>query len=401
MPTLPPNAKVIQKALNGVRGQYTIDKHPGLFLASRGDGNGSWRIRYRSTPGAQQEWHTLTNDARNTQLEDVFNEASRLLSAVKLLGVTPKAEKAKSQTFGDIYNQWLERHAKSTRSWEVQEALYRRHIEARLGKIVLADLTKRKIIEALDEIKDASTGVKGGYGYQANRAQIVISSILSWAAREDIIETNPARDIKKRVEERQRSRVLSDEELRAIWAALDGEAPANRRAFQLALLLGQRRGEVAGACRSEMTRDGWLLPPPRTKNKRTHFVPLPPLAAAIFKEAFEATKSTFAFPALEDPSSHVAKQSLSRAWKRVVDNLNIPDLHLHDCRHAAATGMAAIGVPLEIREIVQNQVTRREKGLGSVYDQHEYKAEKLRALTMWQSRLLAIVSGQPIPTARW
>jgi hypothetical protein len=52
------------------------------------------------------------------------------------------------------------------------------------------------------------------------------------------------------------------------------------------------------------------------------------------------------------------------------------DIRLHDLRHCSATGTAALGIPREIRERLQNQVTGRRQSVGARYDQHEYLAEK-------------------------
>ena len=63
--------------------------------------------------------------------------------------------------------------------------------------------------------------------------------------------------------------------------------------------------------------------------------------------------------------------------------------------------MASIGIPREIRERVQNQVTGRRQSIGARYDQHEYHEEKRRALELWERRLLAIVNGDAVVTERW
>ena len=47
MSQLKPNSEVIKSALKGPRCRYTIKGHDGLALHTRGDGNGSWLIRYR------------------------------------------------------------------------------------------------------------------------------------------------------------------------------------------------------------------------------------------------------------------------------------------------------------------------------------------------------------------
>ena len=95
------------------------------------------------------------------------------------------------------------------------------------------------------------------------------------------------------------------------------------------------------------------------------------------------------------------KKFVSRLCKRIFRGVGAPDLRLHDLRHQAATGMAQCRVPLDIRQLVQNQITGRRQSIGARYDQHEYFDEKLRSLTLWEGRLLAIVSGQKPPAEKY
>jgi integrase len=71
----------------------------------------------------------------------------------------------------------------------------------------------------------------------------------------------------------------------------------------------------------------------------------------------------------------------------------VPNMRLHDLRHQAATGMAYCGVPLDIRQMVQNQVTGRRQSIGAIYDQHDYEVEKRRALEVWERSLRTVVAG--------
>jgi hypothetical protein len=57
------NERVVRKALKGRPQVYIIEDHPGLYLSAKGEGRGSFFIRYRARPGAQQRWFTITTDA--------------------------------------------------------------------------------------------------------------------------------------------------------------------------------------------------------------------------------------------------------------------------------------------------------------------------------------------------
>jgi integrase len=100
---------------------------------------------------------------------------------------------------------------------------------------------------------------------------------------------------KSKGREQARTRVLGDDELRLFWPRIV-QSPVTLRTGQglrLALLLGLRIGEVAGAARREFShlddpeRAWWLIPERTTENGRAHFVPLPLLARSIVQAVLE------------------------------------------------------------------------------------------------------------------
>ena len=111
-------------------------------------------------------------------------------------------------------------------------------------------------------------------------------------------------------------------------------------------------------------------------NGLSHIVPLSPYARSLFGDGFKIYPTT-----------------LSHRVFELVRDLGIEDFRLHDLRHQVATGVARLGVPREIRERLQNQVTGRRQTAGARYDQHEYLAEKRDALERWERELLRIVDA--------
>lgn len=401
MPQLAPNHLVIRKALNGDRAVYSIAKHPRLYLATDGKGGGSWRLRYRPRAGAAQRWHTISNDARHVDLDSVVKKMTELVANLTLNGVDPKSQRQRTdKTFADTFELWLERHGKAhKKSWETDLALYRRHIGNRLGRDILGKIDRMRVIEVLDEIAKSSTPI------QANRSQTVISAVFSWALDEGLVAAHPALRIRKRGAEIPRDSVMNDEQLREFWAGLETVGEPAAAIIKLLLLLGSRLQEIAGIRVSELRlneRPHWILPGSRSKNSRSHTVPLPPLALDLIKSALTtAGGSAFLFPARFVDDGPFDHKFVSRRCKRLYRDVGLPDMRLHDLRHQAATGMARCGVPLDIRQLVQNQLTGRGKAIGSIYDQHEYFDEKLRALTLWQNALLALAAKRPWPAERY
>ena len=72
-----------------------------------------------------------------------------------------------------------------------------------------------------------------------------------------------------------RERVLTDDELRRLWAwAVDADTDYSR-VIRLILWTGLRRGEAAGVTLAELEQEGCLLlPGGRTKNGRPLLLPL-------------------------------------------------------------------------------------------------------------------------------
>ena len=84
-----------------------------------------------------------------------------------------------------------------------------------------------------------------------------------------LVDAHPAARVIKRFSENPRDRVLSDDELRRLWAGLDAQPGAASDAMRLRLLLGQRGAETAGMLWDELDLETatWTLPRPRTKNE--------------------------------------------------------------------------------------------------------------------------------------
>lgn len=404
MAQLPPNMMVIRKALKGSRAIYTIKKHPKLYLAADGDGGGSWRIKYRigAGRGAPRRWHTISNDARNAEFEDIVLKANALLNNLALHGIDPRTTRPKvSETFDAAFTGWLDSYAKiHKRSWQADEKLYKRHVKRRLGGDALRGITRTRVIGVLDDIARKVTPL------QANHCQSLISAVLSWSLDEGKIETHPALRIRRRGQSKPRAFVLTDDQLQTFWQGLDGLHRNAAIMIRLLLLLGSRLGETSRAAKAHLRLDDeqpiWLLPKENTKNGLEHLLPLPSDAAALFGQAGALKpESPFVFPARRVEPAPLDGNQASRQCKILFEAMNLGHMCLHDLRHQAATGMAACGVPRDIREIVQNQITGRRQTIGAVYDQWGYFDEKLRALTLWQNRLRAIVRGEPLPAEKY
>ena len=174
-------------------------------------------------------------------------------------------------------------------------------------------------------------------------------------------------------------------------------------AICLALVTLQRGGEVCGLHASELDREAklWTLPAERTKNHRTHVVPVSPLALEILERAFalngcEAKWTGFAFlsPRGDAP---MTRHALSRAMKRLTGCVGIEDATAHDFRRTGATNITSerIAIPRFVVSKILNHVsdTGDSAVVTGVYDRNAYLAEKRRVLSAWGALLQEIVEA--------
>jgi hypothetical protein len=124
------------------------------------------------------------------------------------------------------------------KTWRDDIAMARRHLLPVWGPMPLRAIMRAHVHELLDTLvaKGLTTGV--------NRVQAVISRLFTDTLDRSLVDAHPAARMIKRFKEQPSERVLTDDELRALWTTLDAHLGAPADAIRLRLLLGQRGGEV-------------------------------------------------------------------------------------------------------------------------------------------------------------
>lgn len=279
---------------------------------------------------------------------------------------------------------------------------------SRYGKLRARDLTKRQLIELLNEIVDRGAPVA------ANRTYALLKQMFTYAAAQDLIPASPMAGIQKPGgEERPRTRRLTPEEIRTVWIKLDSArmTEASRLGLKVLLLTAQRRGELTRAEWShfDLEEKMWSIPPELQKTEgatkgetKPHQVPLSDLAVQLLTRMKELAKdSPWVLPSPRGKGSlSYAKDGLSRAVKENREHFGIPAWTPHDLRRTAASAMTMLKVPrLHVEKILNHAIS----DIAEIYDQHDYLDEKREALERWAAYLDAVVKGtekQIIPMPR-
>src|SRR5262249_46713257 len=130
----------------------------------------------------------------------------------------------------------------------------------------------------------------------ADRARAALSKFFSWAMGEGLAQANPVIGTNKAASDNKpRDRVLTDKELATLWNGLTDNDYG--RIVRLLILTACRRGEIGSLRWSEINNEGRLiaLPGERTKNSRTHDVPLSKAALEIIDSIPRRVSRDFVF----------------------------------------------------------------------------------------------------------
>jgi integrase len=354
---------------------------PGFGLRVRAGGSRSWIYQYKI--GDQHRRITL---GKYPALQPVqARKTAAKLHAEVRLGNDPAAEKAEkqiraSETFGAILKNYLTRRQGQVRASSLAEIT--RHLERNLSPLhgfPLDKIDRRTIAVQLSRITHESGPT------QANRTRASLSKFLNWAIGEGLIENNPVQHTNKNIETT-RDRVLSDNELKAIWSALADDSDYST-IVKLLMLTGQRANEIAGLRWSEVVfeRDIIALPGSRTKNHRAHIIAMASMVRVLL-EARPQNGRDFVFGIGQGGFS-----GWSRAKARLDDSVKLAPWTVHDVRRSVCTKMAEIGIAPHIVEAVVNHASGKSHVAG-IYNRHGYESEKAAALKRWAKHLAKVLS---------
>jgi integrase len=366
----------------------------GLYLIVQPSGRRAWAVRYRYEGKTRKL--TLDNvglaDARRaatTALRELErgNDPAALKFDAEAQAKQAAADRAKD-TVDSLAARFIERHAKRhTRpnSWRQTVHVF--------DDIVLPVWRGRSVhdIERRD-VKELVEGVAVNRPIMANRAAAVLSKFFNWCAEHDIIKASPSAGVKLPSKERARERVLSDDEIKALWLACDDISGSAGACIKLLLLTGQRRSEIANLKWNEIDGNLLVLPAERMKGHQAHEVPLSTQAVSIL--ASLPRTGGYIFGA--SPVNHFDR------IKRELDarmQLSVPWV-VHDIRRTVASGMARIGVLVPVIEKVLGHRGGTFRGIVGTYQRHSFLPEMTAALERWANHVEGVVSGKSADVVR-
>lgn len=293
---------------------------------------------------------------------------------------------ATKPTLGEVIPDYIEKHAKPrNRDWKRKKALLDKFTDLHGNQI--DQIRRADVVRACDVIHK-STPVS------ANRALAHLKHLMSWCVDRGLIDASPIVGLKPLTKEMPRERVLSNDELRALWAACDAEGYPFGDCMKLLILSGQRRAEVAEMRWSELDLEKrlWTLPSQRAKNGRRHTVPITDAMLEVLRGTPRFLKSDFVFTTTgKSPVS-----GFGRLKKRLDQSLpeDAEPWIIHDLRRTMSTNMAMFGVPQPVTEALLNHKSGVVSGVAAIYNVYSYADEKREALGTWSQHVMKLVRSE-------
>jgi len=288
-------------------------------------------------------------------------------------------QEAERETLAAICEEFLRREGPRLRSADWLRSTLGRLVLPELGSRPVATIRRSEIIRLLDGIEDRCGPV------MANRTLAVLGRVLNWhAGRSDDYSSPIVRGMARR-KEVARDRILTDDELRAIWSAPASE-PVYSAFVRFLLLTAARRNEVAEMRWSELSGTDWTLPAARNKTGQELVRPLSGAALAILAE----------LPHLGDwiftRTGNAPLSGLARFKIELDLASGTQGWTYHDLRRTSRSLMSRAGVSSDHAERCLGHVIG---GIRGTYDRHAYQDEMKLAYEKLATLIAGIVDPQP------
>lgn len=361
------NAKVA--ALKPVAGKQlrisdTVEPHLYLRLNYGGRKPKVWRAL--AWVNGRQKWKTLG------QFPAIDVKAARKAAGEFLQDPEGVLHRASIGSFDEVAEEFVRRHVdkvgkKREPSLRSRHEIVRhlKYASEKIGTRKFGELKRRDVTKLLDQIEE-ERGTK-----VADQVLATLRKLFRWYALRDDTFSSPMIPGMRRGKPVKRERILTDEEITALWQQEGQFADF----CKVLLLTGQRRAKVQTMRWDDLSPDGtWTLRTEAGEKKNTGSLKLPQAVLDILARQTRLTRNPYVFAASR---GHGAVCGFNKRVAALRRNLADPGWTLHDLRRSARSLMTCAGVSSDVAERVLGHTI---PGVAGVYNRHDYAAEKAEAL---------------------
>ena len=268
---------------------------------------------------------------------------------------------------------------------------FERYFDEPLGHRPVADITRDDVLAVLDEAAGDGTARS-----VPTRVLGTLRRVFEWA--ENNVRgmpkgwVNPTSGLKRTFKKKPRKRLLSRDELRAIWNACEDTGCDG--ATKLLLLTGQRRKSAGKAQWShfDLAKKVWTIPQHLQKGGVKNGLPpltvhLAPPAMAMLKRLYDARQDGDGPYVFTVTGGKTPTMKWDSTKERLDAKCGVEDWVRHNLRHAFCSGTASLGV---MPWITSQCVGHTLKGFSQItagYTHADFENEKRKAMNDWAAHL--------------
>ncbi len=335
----------------------------GLVLDVRPSGSRVFGLRYVDQRKVQRQ-HKIGH-ADDLRLDQARQMANTLRSR-SVLGEDIRQHQSDAKhcpTLSEfVFSQYIPYVKGYKRSWSIDLALYKNHVERHWGNKHLDEVTKADLITLLS--RHQVTHAPGS----CNRLLILLRYMFNLALKWETpgISKNPTAGYPLLKEDNQISRYLSTEEAQRLYGVLlKSENTMLRYIVPMLIVTGARKREVLDARWEDvdLERRSWRIH--TTKLGRARHVPLSDGAISVLQSVPRIGGCAWVFA---NPKTQKPYVTVQGSWDTSRRAAGLADLRIHDLRHSFASFLVNAGRTLyEVQHLLghtQIKTTQRYSHLS-------------------------------------
>jgi integrase len=321
--------------------------------------------------------HVMSIDEARTLTRSVVRRIRDGLPAFEPPKVTPESVERTCE-------QWLHRVVEKSayRTADQKRRTVENYIVPFFKGRDFVDIRRSDVTALLDHIEDHHGA------HQADTVLSTLRAVSNWVARRSDSYTPPFTRSMARTskQQRERSRILSDDEIRRVWSAA-GDAGVFGALVKLLLLTAQRRQTVLDMRWSQVIDGVWNIPVQARAKGHAGTLKLPALALEALNSIPRLVGSDNVF---------VPSMNIHRPKARLDEAAGVAGWVVHDLRRTSRSLLSRAQVRQDIAERVLGHA---QAGVVGIYDRHSYDSEKADAL-LRLSALIEAILREPTDTHR-
>lgn len=336
-------------------------------------------------PIGKQVWSTI-GSIEHFKIDEARDRARAIIRRIKDGLPAKDVPPPTPDSYAAVANNWLERDIKK------KKLITHREIERVLAKYILpafgdrpfTSIKRKDISQLMDRIEDRNG---------PRMADVVLSNmraIADWYAKRDDDYVSPFVRKMRRSTAKPRDRILTDDEIRAMWKQT-GQL-GTWGAFLRVLLLTAQRSQVVRTMRwADLHDDGgslvWQIPSVERAKGTAGRLRLPDLAVGIIRQQPRIADNDFVFAGSRSDGPFAVGKTHRNFSKPKEGGWTF-----HDLRRTARSLLTRLRIDRDVAEAV---LGHQLKGVEGVYNRFDFFDEKAHALAALANLIGDIINGAP------